>query len=217
MFRQVHIPLLTRTFACITCTGLSPTSAFAPEGSTCLTKPLAWSAFALYLCGVSVDVLSYEGADVSEVPRVRHFTLCIQGKLPNIDAQSHSSKLPCCSDFQSTLDGFPHSSIYGSIYAPPRSLSQRIILHRLCMPRHPPVPLRRQSFSLPMLIGRPDQRHQRTKTSFSRSVRGLRSNIPIIWRGLTSPPTNHHLHPHEPPERNAWLCYAAIAQTMESN
>ena len=27
---------------------------------------------------------------------------------------NHSSKLPCYSDFTSTLGGFPHSEIYGS-------------------------------------------------------------------------------------------------------
>src|SRR5690606_11789050 len=35
-------------------------------------------------CGVSVDVLSYGYLDVS-VPRVRHLTLCIQIKLPDLD------------------------------------------------------------------------------------------------------------------------------------
>src|SRR6185312_15936031 len=57
---------------------------------------------------------------------------------------NHSSKLPCYSDFTSTLGGFPHSEIAGSklIRSSPTLIAAYHVLHRLCMPRHPPVALK---------------------------------------------------------------------------
>src|SRR5690554_6759169 len=47
------------------------------------------------------------------------------------------------SDFPSVLGGFPHSEIVGSkgIRTSPTLIAAYHVLHRLCMPRHPPVAL----------------------------------------------------------------------------
>jgi hypothetical protein len=46
----------------------------------------------------------------------------------------------CNSDFPSIKGGFPHSEIRGSklIRSSPRLIAAYHVLHRLCMPRHPP-------------------------------------------------------------------------------
>src|SRR5690554_2979592 len=48
------------------------------------------------------------------------------------------------SDFPSVLGGFPHSEIVGSkgIRTSPTLIAAYHVLHRLCMPRHPPVALK---------------------------------------------------------------------------
>jgi hypothetical protein len=47
-------------------------------------------------------------------------------------------------DFPSTLGGFPHSEIVGSkgIRTSPTLIAAYHVLHRLCMPRHPPIALK---------------------------------------------------------------------------
>src|SRR5690554_758184 len=47
-------------------------------------------------------------------------------------------------DFPSVLGGFPHSEIVGSkgIRTSPTLIAAYHVLHRLCMPRHPPVALK---------------------------------------------------------------------------
>src|SRR5690606_5436799 len=52
---------------------------------------------------------------------------------------------PCgASDFPSVLGGLPHSEIVGSkgIRTSPTLIAAYHVLHRLCMPRHPPVALK---------------------------------------------------------------------------
>lgn len=70
-----------------------------------------------------------------QFPAFATLSLCIQDKLPIIDTWKPQQQkqrdpkeivaprsillglprqLPCCSDFPSTLGGFPHSEIYGS-------------------------------------------------------------------------------------------------------
>ena len=90
-----------------------------PEGSACLInchwpgpRSLATTS------GVSVDVLSYGYLDVS-VPRVRHFTPIVFRVSYLLSILGNHSSQPDlrpagCSDFPSTLGGFPHSEIYGS-------------------------------------------------------------------------------------------------------
>ncbi len=83
--------------------------------------------------------------------------------------------MPCCSDFPSTLGGFPHSEIPGSklIRSSPRLIAAYHVLHRLCMPRHPPIALKTLDRSHCQCSSAPKgKRHQHKKTSFSRSVRG---------------------------------------------
>src|SRR5690606_18306010 len=48
------------------------------------------------------------------------------------------------SDFPSVLGGFPHSEIVGSkgIRTSPTLIAAYHVLHRLCMPRHPPIALK---------------------------------------------------------------------------
>ena len=52
--------------------------------------------------------------------------------------------MPCRSDFPSILGGFPHSEIVGSkgIRTSPTLIAAYHVLHRLCMPRHPPIALK---------------------------------------------------------------------------
>jgi hypothetical protein len=52
--------------------------------------------------------------------------------------------LLCSSDFPSILGGFPHSEIVGSkgIRTSPTLIAAYHVLHRLCMPRHPPIALK---------------------------------------------------------------------------
>src|SRR5690606_35785283 len=54
------------------------------------------------------------------------------------------SKPRCRSDFPSILGGFPHSEIHGSkgIRTSPWLIAAYHVLHRLCMPRHPPIALK---------------------------------------------------------------------------
>src|SRR5690606_16655715 len=53
------------------------------------------------------------------------------------------------SDFPSVLGGFPHSEIVGSkgIRTSPTLIAAYHVLHRLCMPRHPPVALKTRDHS----------------------------------------------------------------------
>jgi hypothetical protein len=96
-------------------------------------------------------------------------------------------KLTCRSDFPSTLGGFPHSEIHGSkgIRTSPWLIAAYHVLHRLCMPRHPPIALKTLDRShcqcppglLPMSSAR--------KTSFSRSARRPAVKRPIMGGRLS--------------------------------
>ena len=147
--RISRVPPYSRTLVRITHTGLSPAMALLSR-RFCLSHQCHWPGprSLATTSGVSVDVLSYGYLDVS-VPRVRHLTLCIQVKLPNIDTwkpqrPSKPESLPCRSDFPSILGGFPHSEIHGSkgIRTSPWLIAAYHVLHRLCMPRHPPIALK---------------------------------------------------------------------------
>ena len=88
-------------------------------------------------------------------------------------------------DFPEIEGGFPHSEIHGSklIRSSPRLIAAYHVLHRLCMPRHPPDALKtldRSHCQCPSGHDRNGQRRFRPvrespgrpiKTSFSRSVR----------------------------------------------
>jgi hypothetical protein len=113
--RISRVPPYSRTIDRITRTGLSPTMALLSRRfRLSLNRHWPGPGSLATTSGVSVDVLSYGYLDVS-VPRVRHFTpiLFRVSYLLSI-LGNHSSKSPCCSDFPSTLGGFPHSEIYGS-------------------------------------------------------------------------------------------------------
>ena len=83
--RISRVPPYSRIIVRITCTGLSPTMARLSRRFH-LSHNYHWPGprSLATTCGVSVDVLSSGYLDVS-VPQVRHLTLCIQIKLPNID------------------------------------------------------------------------------------------------------------------------------------
>ena len=89
-------------------------------------------------------------------------------------------------DFPSTLGGFPHSEILGSklIRSSPKLIAAYHVLHRLCMPRHPPIALKtldRSHCQCPSS----ERCHWHKKTSFSRSVREARLGNLIICEGLS--------------------------------
>ena len=118
-----------------------------------------------------------------------------------------------CSDFPGLQGGLPHSEIVGSklIRSSPTLIAAYHVLHRLCMPRHPPVALKtldRSHCQCPSIHVPEDRRseerymdhqkdrgepqafkrwHWHKKTSFSRSVRGPRSGKPISCRELSVP------------------------------
>lgn len=114
--------------------------------------------------------------------------------------------------------GFPiRKSTDQRVFAPPRSLSQRItsFIACACQGIHQ-LPLRHLIVLIANAHQSSDQRHQHKKTSFSRSVRGLRLNRPIIWQGLSVPTDKPSSSSHEP-SGNAWLQALLFhAQTMES-
>ena len=137
-------PPYSRTIQRTTRTGLSPTNArlsrrFRLHHTSHWPGPRSLAT----TNGVSVDVLSYGYLDVS-VPRVCFIPLCIQGMIPFIDTwkpqPQPSIARECNSDFPSIKGGFPHSEIRGSklIRSSPRLIAAYHVLHRLCMPRHPP-------------------------------------------------------------------------------
>ena len=143
--RISRVPPYSRTFIRITCTGLSPTSVTLSKVFH-LSHKSHWPGprSLATTCGVSVDVLSCGYLDVS-VPRVRFLSL-FYSKIRYLLSilGNHSSRLPRCSDFPSTLGGFPHSEIAGSkgIRTSPTLIAAYHVLHRLCMPRHPPIALK---------------------------------------------------------------------------
>ncbi len=142
--RISRVPPYSRTMDRVTCTGLSPATArlsrrfhFSFHCHWPGPRSLATTN------GVSVDVLSYGYLDVS-VPRVCFIPLCIQGMIPLLDTWKPQPQpliaQECNSDFPSIKGGFPHSEIRGSklIRSSPRLIAAYHVLHRLCMPRHPP-------------------------------------------------------------------------------
>ena len=126
-----------------------------------------------------------------------------------------------CSDFPGLQGGLPHSEIVGSklIRSSPTLIAAYHVLHRLCMPRHPPVALKtldRSHCQCPSVHVPEDRRsaerymdqqkdrgepqafkrwHWHKKTSFSRSVRGPRSGKPISCRELSVPGDEPHASP----------------------
>ena len=135
--RISRVPPYSRTCSRITCTGLSPTTAllsrrfhFSLASHWPGPRSLATTS------GVSVDVLSYGYLDVS-VPRVRFLSLYIQNKIPDCDtwkpqrrqAKSQTAALI----FQVSQVGCPiRKSTDQRVFAPPRSLSQRITSFIAC-------------------------------------------------------------------------------------
>ena len=117
--RISRVPPYSRTIDCITRTGLSPTMALLSRRfRLSLNRHWPGPGSLATTSGVSVDVLSYGYLDVS-VPRVRHFTpILFRVSYLIFDAwkpqRPTEPKLRGCSDFPSTLGGFPHSEIYGS-------------------------------------------------------------------------------------------------------
>ncbi len=86
--------------------------------------------------------------------------------------------------------GFPHSEIAGSkpIRGSPTLIAAYHVLHRLCMPRHPPIALKTLDRSHCQCPSRWEPGwNWHKKTSFSRSERWLRLNRPIICKGLSVP------------------------------
>ena len=129
--RISRVPPYSNTQTIITCTGLSPSLAqlsrrfqFDCSGHWPGPRSLATTN------GVSVDFLSSGYLDVS-VRRVSLHTLCIQ----------------ICMAHKWT--GFPHSEIRGSklAHSSPRLIAACHVLHRLCMPRHPPNALKTLNYS----------------------------------------------------------------------
>ena len=143
--RISRVPPYSRTIIRITRTGLSPaTAALSRAFRLSLNRHWPGPRSLATTCGVSVDVLSCGYLDVS-VPRVRFLSL-FYSKIRYLLSilGNHSSRLPRCSDFPSTLGGFPHSEIAGSkgIRTSPTLIAAYHVLHRLCMPRHPPIALK---------------------------------------------------------------------------
>ncbi len=135
--RISRVPPYSRTMVRITHTGLSPTMALL-SSKFCLSHHCHWpgprSLAATY--GVSFDVLSYGYLDVS-VPRVRQLSLCIQDNLPCVDTwkpQRPPDLHPTAAlIFQVSKVGFPiRKSTDQRVFAPPRSLSQRITSFFAC-------------------------------------------------------------------------------------
>jgi hypothetical protein len=142
--RISRVPPYSRTIARITRTGLSPTLARLSRRFR-LSHNCHWPGprSLATTSGVSFDILSYGYLDVS-VPRVRFLPLCIQDKIPCrrlLEIRSRNK-----SDFAipAIKGGFPHSDIPGSklIRSSPRLFAAYHVLHRLCMPRHPPNALK---------------------------------------------------------------------------
>ena len=84
----------------------------------------------------------------------------------------------------------PHSEIHGSrgIRTSPWLIAAYHVLHRLCMPRHPPIALKtldRSHCRCPSGQRSPPETGTFEKTSFSRSVRWPRSGRPIRCRSLS--------------------------------
>jgi hypothetical protein len=103
---------------------------------------------------------------------------------------NHSSRSLDCSDFPSIKGGLPHSEIHGSkgIRTSPWLIAAYHVLHRLCMPRHPPNALKtldRSHCQCPP--GTSPQRYWHKKTSFSRSVRWPAVKPPIMLQGMSVP------------------------------
>jgi hypothetical protein len=147
--RISRVPPYSRTKTRFTRTGLSPTMVrfsnlfrFACQCYWPGPRSLAATS------GVSFDILSYRYLDVS-VPCVRFLTLCIQVKITYPDyckSEAGTTKKARKPDFAITVIkvGLPHSEIVGSklIRSLPTLIAAYHVLHRLCMPRHPPDALK---------------------------------------------------------------------------
>src|SRR5690554_4071168 len=93
------------------------------------------------------------------------------------------------SDFPSVLGGFPHSEIVGSkgIRTSPTLIAAYHVLHRLCMPRHPPVALKTLDHSHCQCPSRlaPDRYRQKDQLLEICPVAAVKR--PIIWQDLSTP------------------------------
>lgn len=140
-FRQdFTCPALLKDNEIYTHTGLSPATARLSR-RFCFHTHCHWPGprSLATTSGVSVDVLSCGYLDVS-VPRVRFLPLYIQGKIPFIDIWKDKALHSNALNFPDIKGGFPHSDICGSklIRSSPQLFAAYHVLHRLCMPRHPP-------------------------------------------------------------------------------
>ena len=79
-----------------------------------------------------------------QFPAFASYTLCIQVQIPSLTLgnsnRSANRSLPSGSRFPRVEGGLPHSEIVGSkpIRSSPTLIAAYHVLHRLCMPRHPP-------------------------------------------------------------------------------
>ena len=123
-----------------TCTGLSPATARLSRRFH-LSHHCHWPGPRSLATtnGVSVDVLSYGYLDVS-VPRVRFLTPMYSGLDTFYRYLKTTAAVASYSEFSGIKGGFPHSEIHGSklIRSSPWLIAAYHVLHRLCMPRHPP-------------------------------------------------------------------------------
>ena len=102
-----------------------------------------------------------------------------------------TAAIACRCDFPSTLGGFPHSEIVGSkgIRTSPTLIAAYHVLHRLCMPRHPPVALKtldRSHCRCPS--GTNSERIPAQKDQLLEISPGARLGLPIICGRLSVSP-----------------------------
>lgn len=96
----------------------------------------------------------------------------------------------CRSDFPSILGGFPHSEIVGSkgIRTSPTLIAAYHVLHRLCMPRHPPIALKTLDCSHCQYPPEASlERHWQQKDQLLEICSMARLGKPIICAGLSVP------------------------------
>lgn len=139
--------------------------------------------------GVSFDVLSYRYLDVS-VP-------CVCFLHPILFRCRYlyltTRKLNCLQNsliFPAIKGGLPHSEIYGSkvIRTSPQLIAAYHVLHRLCMPRHPPNALKTLDrshcqYSFTVYLVQNKQKYQQKRPA-SRDIPSGAVKLPIISKGF---------------------------------
>ncbi len=146
--------------------------------------------------GVSFDILSYGYLDVS-VPRVRLLSLCIQDKISFVDhCKSETGKRVSGLAVTVIKDGFPHSEIAGSklIRSSPTLIAAYHVLHRLCMPRHPPDALKTLDHShcrYPLQRMLPDNSFTGFQQSWKPGKTSFHENYPVAAVRLTNKMAAH--------------------------